>query len=884
MLSTIVTLMTAASAFQPVVTQHLTSPSGHLTFEQGALSEPLTGDLSIAIPAWAAGNRETLGLPPATALVHDHAFGTRWGASFHLVQKVEGLPVYGAKLVVTVDRSARITQLASSLVHSTTVADGWLVNETAALKTAAKSVTMPLLLGDGNTPSAQAKRMFFEVGDELHAGYLIHVASLSPADNWFVAVDAITGQTIFAQNRVYHSSLDANVYPISPGGLDAGVGKTATQIGTLTRPDGGSLIADTCEIFMPEDGGFATVPNDGGFLCGEQITQYNCCPREGCKADAGTKHLSGRTNFTVAGFTLNVAYDVGVCDRIRRASPLTGESGTYRYQPVDPPANQSTVNIDDPTGSDEFAEVHSFYHVNRVYDWVRGLSNTAQGIFTTHQPAIAAFQMRDERVSGRKPAIWANVMFPNFTELQNSVGGQIPGCLTTPPCHASSSTFTRIDNAQFMPRESFSQLPLPGFDTGVDTLMIFQGNSADGAYDSTVIQHEFGHGVVYATADLSLGALAIDSRSVNNEGGALHEGFADYIAAAFNNEPGIGPYFGPRATAGTQVPGVAQEAFLRDLDNNLSCPGVLWGEVHQDSEHVSAALWKARTTLFQGTDQGHTFDAAFYGMLVSISPNADFAMVAAAMSARAKDAFGGTADAQMNQIFTDKGVIGCSKVLDMTGQPNRPYYGIAQAEGLANNTMIPGAIQLKIPTPNGATRVHVSAQLPAGGFGQQAAVVNALVRVGSPITFTKTSTTLTNDSQKSVQLAAGSGTASVANIDVASFCGAGSAVYVTLASAGGATAQDVAVSVDVPANCNLVGVDAGTDAGRPDAGRVDSGTPDAGGTDGGSHQTQNLPGVGEGNITSKEAAKTGCGCGAVDVTPVMAIALVMLSRLRRRNR
>ena len=40
-----------------------------------------------------------------------------------------------------------------------------------------------------------------------------------------------------------------------------------------------------------------------------------------------------------------------------------------------------------------------------------------------------------------------------------------------------------------MPREQFSQIPISGFDTGADTLMIFQGNAADAAYDATVIQH-----------------------------------------------------------------------------------------------------------------------------------------------------------------------------------------------------------------------------------------------------------------------------------------------------------------------------------------------------------------------------------------------------------
>ena len=289
---------------------------------------------------------------------------------------------------------------------------------------------------------------------------------------------------------------------------------------------------------------------------------------------------------------------MAVCDRLRRASNLTNGTGDFAYTPIDPPANRTAVVASDLANSDEFAEVHSFYHVNTVYDWMRRLSTKAQPIFGNN-PAILPFKMRDERrMPAVKVAVWSNVMFPNFNEL--FAGGA--NCLLNPPCRAN--TLLRLDNAAFFPRENFSQIPLPGFDTGADTLMIFQGNSADAAYDATVIQHEFGHGAVYATANLTFDDTAIDTRSANNEGGALHEGFADYIAAAFNNIAEVGPYFGPRVTAGQpRRRACAATATCARWTTPSPAPTCCGARSTRTAMHVAGALWEARQERLPGHRQ-----------------------------------------------------------------------------------------------------------------------------------------------------------------------------------------------------------------------------------------------------------------------------------------
>ncbi|MDP3234884.1 MAG: MYXO-CTERM sorting domain-containing protein [Myxococcales bacterium] len=869
MLTTIVAMLTAANVFSPTIAfEARPTPGAAPTLQLGVLSEPLAGDLAVAAKTWALSNRVRLGLHPASTLTFDVGFATRFGASLHYLQRIGDVDVYQAKLVITVDEKSRVVQVASSVVDGRPLRAEFEMSEAAALHFASKQVSFPALRHDDPTrPYGGAKKVLFPVGDALHAGWLVHVASYDPSKNFYVGLDAVTGETLFVQNRVHRAEADLNAYAISPGDLDGGVGRTPTEVRSLVRAgDGGSFIGDTCEIFLP-DGGFITTSNDAGVLCGEQLTTYNCCTRANCEADAGPRRVAGPTNFM--GFMLNV--DLPVCDRVNQATNQRPE-GDYRYAPVDPPTNRATVDINDPANSDTFAHVHAFYHVNRVYDWVRGLSTRGATLFPMNQPAIGPFRMRDERrMPARKPAVLTNVMIPNFQDIQG-----IPQCLPPPIGQGMGAcvvgSFGRVDNAAFLPVEQFAQLPIPGLSTGVDTLMIFQGNAADAAYDATVLWHEFGHGVVYATAALTFEDIALDARSANNEGGALHEGLSDYIAAAFGNTPDVGPYFGPRAIGAAGVMGVRQDSYLRTLSNTLACPDVLWGQVHNDSQHISAALWAGRLANL-GTDNGATYDAAFYAMLVSLAPNADFASVAQIMAARVSGAFNAGAGAALTATFQAKGVIGCSKVLDVTNAAGpRPVFGIPAASMLRNAT-VPGPLQFKLRVPMGAQGIRIrGSQGGGGGFGGGAPpAVTILTKAGGPIAFTRNGAQLTNDAETTATvMAAGGNIDSVVPVRVP--CGATQEIHVAVAARGGGTTIQ---SLDVTAE-PLVGCMFPVDAGMPmpDAGMMEE--PDAGP---GVTETKMLPRAG---IIAQPAAQTGCGCSSFDGSAVFAaLALLGLGRRRR---
>ncbi len=845
MFATTIALLLAAAPL--AAEQRFESPSGTLSLALGRLSEPLPGKLGPSARAHALLHRDALGLPATSTLSGAEPFGTRFGASFHLRQQVLGYEVHDARVVVTVDRNRRVMALSSNVVPYRQAVVDWKVSAGAAMEIAARTIPYALLQNDGR-PYGGYKQLLFPVGEDVHAGYLVWVPTVNPVENWYVAVDATDGKVLFTRNRVFTAADDAHVYESSPGGLDAGVGRTPVVVRQLRHADGGSMIGPTAEWRLPDGGTFIT-PNDAGHLFGTQLVAYGCCPHESCSTapDAGPRHAKGRAQ--VFGF--NIGYDVAICDRLHRAANGVNGSGDYVYPPNDPPP-AAPVSQSVAADSDEFAEVHAFWHVNQVYDFVRSLSSAAAPLFPTEN--IPPFQMRDEKRSPRRlPAVWANVTLPDFQDMQANFN------------IATMSTRTdkliRVDNAAFLARENFQQIVIPDYMLDVDTLMIFQGNGADFAYDGPVVWHEFGHGVVTATANF--GSFSIDNRSANDEGGAMHEGYADFLAATFGQNPRVGEYVGPRVTA-SGGPIRQDISAIRSVENTEKCPEVLWGEVHQDSLHFSGALWQARKEHFLGNDQGRTFDAAVYAALVAMNPGTSFAEAAALIAAHVKGAFPADpqAQAKMQAIFDQRGVTNCSKVLDVTGatQP-RPYYGIGGTQRAGVSGIVPGPYQMKLRLPNGARTVTVTGQVGASGLFGGAPNVTLLAKVGQPITFQKQGTALTNDADVTAAGQVQNG-ALTAKVDIAVPCGG--EVYFTLGtnSQGGAAVQQVAASFDPATSC---AVDAGTDAGLPDAG---GGPADAGSTV--------VEHVGGGAGRTPE----GCGCASASST---AAFLALMSALMRRR-
>jgi uncharacterized protein (TIGR03382 family) len=696
----------------PAANPTLVHPTGRLALQSGVLSPPLGGDPKDAVLRYALARRDELGLHPRSTLKVGPMFSTRFGGSAHLLQTVDGLEVKGGKVIVTVDALMRVVRVASSVkpfdeIDLTENFDG-----PAALKLASLQIDGVLLKDDG-TPYGGWRKQAFVVNGALHAGYYTFVPTLSHQQSWHVAVDATDGAVLFTENRV-HNANEARVYATSPGGIGLGVGVTPTITTTLPH--------------------LGTTP---GFLTGTMVDTFNCCPTENCDLSPGAPAKRAKGSMQTFGGAI-VWYDVAVCDQRKLASndPAVHASGDFVYQPVDPPTTTYVSNTS-PADFDAFAEVNAYHHVSKTYDLLRTLSLgplMAGGSFSP-------FTMRNPG-NGKLPTLWVNASEPLFPNTRTD-GGYV------------GNNMYRVDNAMFVAREYMEALSVPEVRTDSDLLVLYQGNAADFAYDGPVVSHEFGHGVIHSTANWDY-YISIDSRSANDESGALHEGWADIIAAITNDEPEVGGYVGPRIDPTSNA--------IRNIDNAHVCPNVLWGESHQDSQHFTGAVWHARRTYFQGPDQGRTFDAALFAALVSFPTDVNFEKAATIVVAQVKQAFAQMADAEekMRAVFISRGVLECSKVLDVTvDRTPREYYAISGSSLAALNpgTAIPGPYQFKIHVPDGAKSVTIRGPY-FGGRGRSdggtttvpSASLKLLARVNTPITFTPNAagSTLVNDADVSV--------------------------------------------------------------------------------------------------------------------------------------
>jgi hypothetical protein len=171
-----------------------------------------------------------------------------------------------------------------------------------------------------------------------------------------------------------------------------------------------------------------------------------------------------------------------------------------------------------------------------------------------------------------------------------------------------------MDNAMFMPGGNLYGI----IERPYHSLMFFQGNHRDFAYDADVIYHEFTHAVV----DTVVGGVGLmlsrrDEQGLHTMSRAMNEAYADFFATSFHDNPLQGEY----AMSGPDMPGP------RDLAARprSTCPARMINEEHYDSAPYSEALWEIREAL-----DPEAFERAAFAALCTLPPNASFHEGAAA--------------------------------------------------------------------------------------------------------------------------------------------------------------------------------------------------------------------------------------------------------------
>ena len=301
---------------------------------------------------------------------------------------------------------------------------------------------------------------------------------------------------------------------------------------------------------------------------------------------------------------------------------------------------------------DQFGETHMFYHANRAFDFF-----TTLGLTSINDMPLAAI-----------------------------VNYQMAGAL-----QGSDEDLVPFENAAFIPPGQ-SEL-YTGSSQG--SLIFGQGDSIDFAYDGDVIYHEFGHAVVGSTSNLEF--LVIDRQGISMAPGAMNEGYADYFSSALTNDSAVGDYAGSA---------YGSESSIRDLDNNATCPSILYGEVHQDSKHFSGALWEGRNEWIDLGNDSLAYDIAIFDAMISLQGDSTFDD-AVAITVDVVGDLDETMGELLLTIFAQRNVQDCRRIIDITNDGHQ-FHMILSGESVGLEPFAPGPLQFLVTVPPNTGKIKLT--------------------------------------------------------------------------------------------------------------------------------------------------------------------------------
>ena len=182
--------------------------------------------------------------------------------------------------------------------------------------------------------------------------------------------------------------------------------------------------------------------------------------------------------------------------------------------------------------------------------------------------------------------------------------------------------FDFVDNWQ-IPANVHIGMTRAGFYDDSDGSIGFGDAGTDVAEDAEVIVHEYGHAILdRQVPDINRG-----------EGGALHEGFSDFLAASFFSAVSDG--FSDTIVfewAGSEDPEVA----TRPVNGNKRYPEDIIGDSHADGQIWSAALWEIFEAIGRDASIRLVVESHFF-----LAPDAEFVDAASAILLADQDLNGG---------------------------------------------------------------------------------------------------------------------------------------------------------------------------------------------------------------------------------------------------
>jgi MYXO-CTERM domain-containing protein len=711
----------------------------------------------LALPALAAptglnplDRDQLVRLDPALAAADDARVRTHKIGVLDIVRVtpiVDGARVEGADRVIVKKHGEIVRTRGDRPLNKLSgfdVSEGWAT-------VAATNSVRGSLIQDATVERASglARRVWLSTDSGLRAAWRVRVPTWRLRDLSDVWVDAQTGEVLkrLAVARFQDAGPD--------GGLDGGVDVDGGDVDPPPA-DAGPLppAPDQAGVFVyspvapldPDAVQTVTLPNlrnanVGDHLRGDYVETFNCCKEYVCLDGSSECPLAGRRcaeaddvnpiestiriQIPTQGFNSPIPLPETLhaqavfCSELPR---LRSEDDGWFPTPVDKTPEEDAL-LGAASEVDVFAEVQAYYSSMEFFAFMRDTLDD-------QTYCLADSSMRCEAdgsptLSGGEPElpfhIAVNILIPEIDVqllVQQLIGGR--GADEGNPILVEN--YQRLDNAAFIPALESGPVDIPPefqdlaeqFNRPFDSNVYFQG-VRDFAYDGDIVFHEFMHAVTYSFLP-DLGSFNKSEFGVTAEGGALNEGWSDYFAASFLNDPEIAEYGAEGLPGGNEIA-------LRSTDNTKACPLDMNGEVHDDSEPWSGALWQIREDTVDAGDIA-TFDRALLSALAEAGNDEDFE-AAAERVLGAMDDFSVGDSAAARTIFEERGIIGCDysyplatlNGAELLTEPKERLFVVSPGD--ANLAAVaPSAVQFRVELPPGTPSFTLrwTQQAPATDF------------------------------------------------------------------------------------------------------------------------------------------------------------------------
>ncbi len=510
-------------------------------------------------------------------------------------QNYHGIEVETSQAKVIFDDTQKIVSVHHNFRNLHGLQPGKL-SSAQAINTVIHSAGIPLSLEYTKIMPKLARQKIIMLGNQPVIVWEIPYPVSFLLSNYYYMVDTVSGKIMRTDNRIFYEN-KAQVFLPSP---QSRVDLSGTS--TVTLPH---LIADQ------------------NYLSGDVITAYNCL-EFGPNGKTSTITVKIPPEYQDAVPFLGDTLEVPICYETQYANKQDDpKNKNFFYTPVEIDDTHTTAH---EQWGDPFSEVHAYYHINFMYDYIRNLLDNSE--WTLRQVPLK---------------VTANFLMPTF-----SFGGN--GLFQLGP----------MDNAAFVPKENaalFSQL---GIERNYDNIIIGQGSFSDFAYDATILYHEFTHGVIEKYVTLHNPQLFSDG--IYFDSGALNEGFADYFSAAASGVVDIAGYVSSQFLKGSGK----DMHIMRSVANENICPNHIGGEVHYDGQIWAGTLWQIRTALAENGVLESDFDTMVLHTITDDLLNESiFEDAAHAIIENVYQNFGETQSMTAKKIFEERGVIHCKRIKDI---------------------------------------------------------------------------------------------------------------------------------------------------------------------------------------------------------------------------